>query len=248
MDPLQQDLIRIPARRTSRSTLPAIEPETTVAGPWSRRARLSILEAMSDPGQTIAVVLAAGGGSRFAGDTHKLLAEVDGVAIAATAIRRAIEADIGPVAVVTGPADLAAILATVDAEGDRVTVLDHPGWADGQATSVQVAIRHALEVGAAAVVVGLADQPFVEVGAWRRVAASDAPIAVATYEERRGNPVRLAADVWPLLPTGGDEGARSLTRMRPDLVQEIPCPGSAADIDTLEDLRTWQNRSSTNSP
>jgi CTP:molybdopterin cytidylyltransferase MocA len=113
---------------------------------------------------------------------------------------------------------------------------------------LQVGVAEAERRGARAVVVGLADQPFVDPEAWRRVAAGTAPIAVATYEGRRRNPVRLDRSVWPLLPTSGDEGARSVLRVRPELVEEIPCPGSPADIDTLEDLASWQNRSSTNSP
>ncbi len=189
--------------------------------------------------------LAAGAGSRWNGPGHKLLAELPATATEppATVIERAlahaISAGLGPVIVITGAAP--DIVATVLIDRTNVTVHHNPRWAEGQMTSVRAGIDAAEELDCSAVVVGLADQPFITPTAWRDVAATDAPIAVATYDGRRGNPVRLDSAVWTLLPGDGDEGARSLMRVRPDLVREVPCSGSPADIDTEEDLRRWQN-------
>ncbi len=189
---------------------------------------------------TVALLLAAGAGSRFGGTGHKLDATIDGRSVALRALTAAVDAGIGPVLVVTGAHRIALPAGA--------TEVHNPDWADGQITSVRRGIAAARELGATAVVVGLADQPFVTADAWRAVAASTSPIAVATYDGQRGNPVRLDETVWQLLPESGDEGARTLIRIRPDLVEQIPCAGSPADIDTEEDLRRWQKNSSTNSP
>ena len=201
---------------------------------------------MSTP--TIAVLLAAGAGTRFTGSGHKLDAELNGSTVADHAVRAALDADIGPVVVITGAIEPA--LSTVRPEierGDVALVVNHD-WAEGQSTSLRAAVAAARARHAHAIVVGLADQPFVTADAWRSVGASRSPIAVAEYDGRPRTPVRLHHSVWPLLPTAGDHGARHLIRLRPQLVERVPCGGSDADIDTLEDLRSWQNRSSTNSP
>lgn len=188
---------------------------------------------------TAAVVLAAGGGSRFAGPTHKLVAPFRDRPLVTWALEHAVAAGLDETILVEGAVDLGHLVPA------GVTRVANGRWAEGQATSLGVAIAHARDVGHAAIVVGLGDQPMVRPDAWRAVAAAvvaghaAAPIVVATYDGRRGNPVGLASAVWGDLRLEGDEGARELMRRRPDLVGQLACAGSPADVDTLEDLEQW---------
>ncbi len=187
-------------------------------------------------GATAAVVLAAGGGSRFesgADAGHKLLAPFRGRPVLWWAVTAALDAGFQRTWVVAGDVELQ------DALPEGVEVLFNPDWREGQATSLIRAVTEARRFGLSALVVGLGDQPLIQPSAWRAVADSDAYVAVATYDGHRRNPVRLAAPVWDLLSPVGDEGARSLIRSRPDLVQEVPCLGQPVDIDTREDLHRW---------
>jgi CTP:molybdopterin cytidylyltransferase MocA len=192
---------------------------------------------MLGPVTTIAVLLAAGGGTRFAGPTHKLLALIDGRPVFRHALDHVLEAGFDRVIVVTGAAELAI-------DDPSVTVVHNARWMLGQAGSLRLALGESAARGSEYAVVGLADQPFIPPTAWGAVAAAEstAPIVVATYGGVRGpSPVRLHHSVWGQLPTDGDEGARTLMRLRPDWVDELACEGSAADIDTLEDLGEWTN-------
>lgn len=178
------------------------------------------------------VVLAAGAASRFGGE--KLRAQVRGRPLIELALEPALEADLDEVIVVTGATDLDDLIP------EGVTVLRNDRWEDGQATSLGVALDWCQRRGHSAAVVGLGDQPGLAATAWQTVAEwPEGPIVVATYRGRRGHPVRLDAPVWPLLPTEGDEAARSLMSRRPELVVEVACDGTPDDIDTREDLRRW---------
>lgn len=176
----------------------------------------------------VAALLAAGAGSRFEGPTHKLLAPFRGRRVVDWAYEHAAASGL-PLVVVTGAVTDLGLPDQV--HNDR--------WAEGMATSLQVAVTWAEAAGADGVVIGLGDQPLIDPEAWRLVAATHAPIAVATYGGERGNPVRLDRAVWPLLPATGDVGARKLAREREDLVVEVACPGDPADVDRLEDLEQW---------
>ncbi len=120
-------------------------------------------------------------------------------------------------------------------------VVENPDWEEGIASSLRavlIALEPRNEVDA--VCVGLADQPLVGAGAYRRVAVTDGELVVPTYDGEPGNPVKLARSLWSeALELRGDVGARALAR---DRAVRIDCTGtgSAADVDTLEDLERLQ--------
>lgn len=185
------------------------------------------------------MVLAAGSGSRFAGPTPKLMAPLHGRPLVLHAIEHAAGAGLAEVLVVTGAVDLSTLELP-----PGVRLVANPRHAEGQSTSLVAGLDAAEAAGHDAVVVGLGDQPFVPPRAWHAVAsATSTPIAVATYDGRRRNPVRIAAEVWGDVRrcVHGDEGARQLFTLWPDRVAEVGCAGSAEDIDTTEDLSQWNS-------
>ncbi len=179
------------------------------------------------------VILAAGGGSRFAAEDHKLRAEFRGRPVVSWVIDAALESGFNQLYIVTGAVELD------DLVPHGVSVVHNPDWAEGQSTSLLAGVRAAEADGHEAIVVGLGDQPLVPTAAWRSVGASAGVIVVATFEGERRPPVRLSSAIWSDLPAEGDLGARTLMSQRPELVSEIPCRGNPVDIDTVEDLRQW---------
>ena len=140
--------------------------------------------------------------------------------------------------VVTGAVDLSSQISETMISSDNFQIVNNSNWQMGMASSLQCGLQIAQSLGASTVVIGLADQPAITPSSWQRVASATAPLSVATYNGVRGNPVRVHAELWPLLPTTGDEGARSLFKSHQDLLEEIVCEGSALDLDTTNDIDT----------
>jgi len=149
--------------------------------------------------------------------------------------------ELAPVVVVVGYRG-GEVRAAIDAHGaGAVEVVENREREEGIASSLR-AVLDALtgrpEVDA--VCVGLADQPLVGAEAYRRVAATHGELVIPTYDGHPGNPVKLARSLWPEASAlRGDVGARALAR---DRAVHVDCTdtGSAADVDTLEDLERLQ--------
>ena len=187
-----------------------------------------------------AVILAAGSGSRFNGDDPaappgaKLLAVVKGHPVLTWALLPALAAGLDEVVIVGGAANLSEVVP------ESVTLLQNDDWPLGLATSLKVGLDWCGAQGHDRAVIGLGDMPGLAPAAWRAIATEPrGPIVFATYRGRRGHPVRLDAQIWSMLPSSGDEGARTLARAHPELVREVACVGATDDIDTPEDLQRW---------
>jgi CTP:molybdopterin cytidylyltransferase MocA len=181
---------------------------------------------------TAAILLCAGGSARFTGEQHKLVAPFRGRPLVAWALEHVRDAGFDELIVVVGAIDLTPWL------GDDIAVMNSR-WTSGQASSLQAGIAEADRRGHDVVVVGLGDQPLVPADAWKTVATAAGPIAVANFDGQRTPPVRLDREVWSLLATEGDVGARELLRDQPDLVHDVAVIGDPLDIDTVDDLTTW---------
>jgi CTP:molybdopterin cytidylyltransferase MocA len=190
------------------------------------------------------VVLAAGRGLRFGGDTPKLLLVLGGRPLVLRAVEAALASGLSPVVVVVSDDRVAEVLSS-RAGAVRVARNDSPDR--GIASSMQTALR-LLEPDAEldGAVIGLGDQPLVGADAYRRVgrAGDDgAQLAVATYGGTRGNPVLVGRARWPeALALRGDEGARVLLRRYGAV--EVPCDGTGEpiDVDTPSDLAALEAR------
>jgi molybdenum cofactor cytidylyltransferase len=183
----------------------------------------------------MAILLAAGAGSRFGGG--KLLHPLDdGVAIAAHAARNLIGAGLDVTAVIRpGDFPLAELL---EQEGCRVTVC--PDAAQGMGVSLAHGVAQSRD--AAGWIVALADMPRIRPEAIARVAQvlmAGADIVAPSYQGDRGHPVAFSRRfLHELQLLTGDSGARAIVQRNQAMVKlvEGDDPGVLLDIDRRTDL------------
>ena len=183
-----------------------------------------------------AVILAAGGSSRYGG--AKLLASLEGKPLLQHVLDAANASTLAEVLLVIGhTAD--EILAVIRLGRARVVV--NPDWASGQASSLRAGLRAAS--GADAVVVVLGDQPRVTTTLLdtlvERQRVTDSVAVVSSWKGQRSPPTLLHRDLWSALePLTGDIGARAVLAGRSDVaVLEVSGSlGSLEDVDRPDDL------------
>lgn len=187
------------------------------------------------------ILLAAGQGSRYAAQrpgADKLLASLPQGPCVAVASARRLRAAVDSVVAVVRPGN-AALAALLRAEDCRVIEADPAG--EGMGTSLATAARHLLALPGTprAVLVALADMPWIRHASMAGVldALQHAPMAAPSHRGQRGHPVGFRADLLPRLALlSADEGARRLLGQPGLRLVEVDDPGVLLDIDTPADL------------
>lgn len=183
-----------------------------------------------------ALVLAAGAGSRFGGG--KLLARLAGKPLLQHVLDRIATAEVRETIVVLG-ADGDAVEAAIDWRAERRVRNPDPGR--GLASSLHAGLA-ALDDHVEAVLILLGDQPLVDPATIRSLLDAPVdpkrPIVVPRYETDAGrNPVLVGRSAMSLMAeANGDRGLGPLLEVHPELVHEVPVPGSNPDVDTTADL------------
>lgn len=188
--------------------------------------------------QPVIVVLAAGRGSRFAGQSHKLVQNLGSASVLGQTIGHAIQSRLPVVVVTTQP--LAAEATRWVARRDVVVLpeVGSPGSGPlGMGFSIAAGVAARSDGGGWLVLPG--DMPLVRPSSLVRVAQGLAQHAVvfAQHRGRRGHPVGFAAELFSeLVQLSGDEGARRLMARYPSQGIELDDPGVLVDVDTQDDL------------
>ncbi|MCE7762616.1 NTP transferase domain-containing protein [Pseudomonas putida] len=183
----------------------------------------------------VALVLAAGSGTRFGSDKRRATL-ADGRSLLAHSVVRA-RAVFDDVRVVLRagewgedfglPADC------------RIVV--SPNAASGMGHSLAAGARSLRDSPAEAVAILLGDMPWIESATLRQLAtaASASSIVLPRHAGQRGHPVIFGRDFWPALgQLSGDEGARAVVRAQRDccVVVEVADAGVLRDVDTPQGL------------
>jgi molybdenum cofactor cytidylyltransferase len=193
------------------------------------------MTAEADAGSLHAIVLAAGGSTRFG--SAKQLVRIGGRPLLSLITGRAAEVVGQALLIVLGAqaAELAPLLK--HSAGSTVVNRD---WREGLGSSIRTGIAR-LPPSCAGVMLVLADQACVTAedlrrlaGAWRRQPLC---VAAAQYGGTVGAPAIFPRHLFgELADLRGDSGARMLLKRHADGLVKVPMTSAAFDLDTPDDL------------
>lgn len=187
------------------------------------------------------ILLAAGAARRWrqgGQELPKQLALVDGEPLVRRAARRALEAGLDPLIVITG---YLAEQVQPALDGLAVQVVYCPQWDEGMSASLKAGLAQ-LPAGPGSAIFLLADQPFLPADVLSELAhahaRSLAKITAPRIAGRRANPVLFDRVLFPgLLQLSGDAGGRSLfDQVAPADISWV----DRSDEHAFVDVDTWE--------
>jgi len=184
-----------------------------------------------------AVVLAAGHSTRF--DGRKLTQDLDGRPLLQHSLAAAQAAFPGRVLLVAGH-ESEAIIESSDGLADVAVI--NADYSSGQGSSIAVGVR-ACRDDAAAIVIMLADQPFITSDVLNQLVESwtgdEGHIVASDYGGSMGPPVLFGKGAFgQLCGLGGDQGAKKVIQSGQFDVATIAVGPLGFDVDTPQDLET----------
>ncbi len=194
-------------------------------------------------GQRCGLVILAAGGSTRLGQPKQLL-PVGGVPLLERAVLAGLAAPVWPIVVVLG-AHAERIRPTLARH--PVLIAENPAWAEGMASSLRagLGVLQAFSPRIDGALLALCDQPHFSATTIDALLAAHAQtrrsIVAARYGGRLGAPALFLREHFAALSAlTGDEGARKLiTRVPPESVAAVDLPELALDLDTPEDVASF---------
>ena len=184
------------------------------------------------------IVLAAGASTRM--NQPKQLLQFEGKTLLRRAVETVIESNYKPVVVVLG-ANFERTKAEIEDLG--VEIILNNDWQSGLSSSIKIGIEKLLEIapGIAAVVIMLADQPFVTSNHLNLFAEkfyqSNSTVIAAEYNQTTGVPALFSREVFDdFNKLSGDKGAKMIIEKHYESLTTIMLPEAAFDIDTPHDF------------
>ncbi|NYF24693.1 NTP transferase domain-containing protein [Sporosarcina sp. JAI121] len=195
----------------------------------------------------VGIYLAAGNSGRMG--THKLALPVGTMTVGSLALETALKAPLDEIYVITTETDDADWLPAEMKSHAKCTIINCSATYEGQSESLRCGIQRAQADRADAVIVLLADQPFITVRMIEEMIActKDNPtcrFVATTYDQSIMPPVLFSSSMYnELLSLRGDKGARAI--LQGDYLRKgklLPCTDKrfVCDVDTEDDYQTLQ--------
>lgn len=161
----------------------------------------------------------------------KQLAKLGGLTLVERAVGAALESGAAEVVVVLGAG---ADQVREALAGASVRIVVNEAWEDGIGSSIGLGVK-ALSPGLEAVILSLADQPFVPAAHLRQMAETPGSIVATRWDEASGPPCLFEQRFFgELTALSGDQGARTVIRQHG--ATYLTLQEAQIDIDTPADL------------